>query len=84
MRHIPRSGENQQQSRRLGDGGTRTGTAAAAGVLAEVVRQTVVVGLRINTAKSFAPDDVVGGVDDAVPVVVAREARRTTLSTPVV
>ena len=67
--------QNQHhQRRRLGDGGVRHGTGAAAGRLAEVgaphscTQRGVPIGL--------APHDIVGGIDGAVGVVVAGDRRR--------
>jgi hypothetical protein len=76
----------QQQSRRLGDGGIRSGTRAAAGSLAEAGTPLVVMR-RANRAADqivrqdvvgvqvLAPHNVVGRIGGAILVVVARERR---------
>jgi hypothetical protein len=61
-------GESQQHKRRrLRYDGIRTGGRAPTGRLAEMVTPYVVGSLRSNT---LSPDDVVGGVDGAVLLVV--------------
>ena len=48
----------------------------AAGVCTEVRLPIIVIGRRIGRAEAVAPEGVVGGVDGAVEIEIARERRQ--------
>src|SRR5262249_32259640 len=57
---------------RLRHDGVRADPSCASRCLAEVGAPSVVIGLREGGAEPFAPHDVVGRIDGAIPVVIAR------------
>src|SRR6476620_631934 len=86
LTETPASGSKRQHHHgcRFGNGSIRIGTRAAAGGLAEVSTPDIIVALvdlivgvavggesDAGLAKSLAPHDVVGRVDDAISVVIA-------------
>ncbi len=65
--------QHQHERRRLGNGGIHTSTCTAAGGLAEVGPPVVVSLLAVDSG--LTPDNVVGGIHDAVTGVIAGQVR---------
>src|SRR5262245_30567412 len=69
------SGEEQYDLPRLRNGGVRNGTCAATKGKSEVSAPNFVVGLSINGAETFAPNNIVCTVHGAVAVEIAGKLR---------
>src|SRR5437870_2163243 len=70
-----KTGDRQQKGRWFRDsstgGASGTRCRAAAGRLAEMGTPDVVIGLGVDGAEILSPHDIVGGIDDAIVVVIA-------------